>query len=137
MQSHARSPDPIAAMALSTPNLGSLDLRAQGVAQMQQSSSLPTLPLPRKTTGEVAPSSLATSSLATASTTMIDPKRVTSTPALSPRKEPLKKAAKRKARAQSMSFTGTRKRTRTRTHTHPMLILAPTACVQIRRSSWR
>jgi hypothetical protein len=126
-------------MTLSTPNLGSLDLRAQGVAQMQQSSSLPTLPLPRKTTGEVAPSSLATSSLATASTTMIDPKRVTSTPALSPRKEPLKKAAKRKARAQSMSFTGTRKRTRTRTrtHTHPMLILAPTACVQIRRSSWR
>jgi hypothetical protein len=77
---------------------------------MQQSSSLPTIPLPRKITGELPPSS----SLATTSTS-IDPKRVASTPALSPRKEPIKKAAKRKARAQSMSFTGTHDRTRPHT----------------------
>lgn len=101
IESHARSPEPQPATSQSSPNLGGqVDLRAQGILQMQQSSSLPTIPLPRKITGELPPSS----SLATTSTS-VDPKRVASTPALSPRKEPIKKAAKRKARAQSMSFT--------------------------------
>ncbi len=86
---------------------------------MQQSSSLPTIPLPRKITGELPPSS----SLTTSSTSA-DPKRVASTPALSPRKEPIKKAAKRKARAQSMSFTGTHDRTQQTRHT----LIARTAC---------